>query len=101
MFPMFRVLAQMLDLQNKGQVPNDYRIILTLLLTPASRQQEGRIPGLVRPTENLLGTGQCTNVCDRASWICAGSGATALDTFQLNDVWGFEFLQSVFLNVNT
>ena len=98
---VFQVLAQMLDLQNKGQVPNDYRSILNLLLTPASWQQKGSIPGLVRLLKAFLAR-------DSAQMFAAGQMGSVLAVVQqrlipskLNDAWGFELLQSVFLNVNT
>jgi exportin-2 (importin alpha re-exporter) len=98
---IFQVLAQMLDLQNNGQVPNDYRSILTLLLTPASWQQKGSIPGLVRLLKTFLAR-------DSAQMIAAGQVGSVLAVVQqrlipskLNDAWGFELLQSVFLNVDT
>jgi exportin-2 (importin alpha re-exporter) len=90
----------MLDLQNKGQIPNDYRSILTLLLTPASWQQKGSIPGLVRLLKTFLAR-------DSAQMFAAGQVGSVLAVVQqrlipskLNDTWGFELLQSVFLNVN-
>jgi hypothetical protein len=43
---------------------------------------EGKRSRLNPATENLPGTGQCTNVCGGASWIGASSGTTALDIFQ-------------------
>ena len=91
----------MLDLQGKGQVPNEYRSILTLLLTPASWQQKGSIPGLVRLLKSFL-------TRDSAQMFAAGQIASVLAVVQqrlmpskLNDAWGFELLQSVFLNVKT
>ena len=91
----------MLELQKKGQVPDDYRSILTLLLTPASWQQKGSIPGLVRLLKTFLAR-------DSAQMFAAGQVGSVLAVVQqrlipskLNDAWGFELLQSVFLNVNT
>lgn len=91
----------MLDLQNKGQVPNDYRSILIHLLTPASWQQKGSIPGLVRLLKTFLAR-------DSEQMFAAGQVGSVLAVVQqrlipskLNDAWGFELLQSVFLNVNT
>jgi len=98
---VFQILAQMLDLQKKGQVPDEYRSILTLLLTPASWQQKGSIPGLVRLLKTFLAR-------DSAQMFAAGQVGSVLAVVQqrlipskLNDAWGFELLQSVFLNVNT
>ena len=72
----------MLDLQNKGQVPNDYR----------------SIPGLVRLLKAFLAR-------DSAQMFAAGQVASVLAVVQqrlipskLNGAWGFELLQSVFLN---
>ena len=98
---VFQVLAQMLDLQNKGQVPDDFRSILPLLLTPASWQQKGSIPGLVRLLKTFLAR-------DSAQMFAAGQVGSVLAVVQqrlipskLNDAWGFELIQSVFLNVKT
>ena len=91
----------MLDLYTTGQVSNEYRSILTFLLTPASWQQKGSIPGLVRLLKTFLAR-------DSVQMFAAGQVASVLAVVQqrlipskLNDVWGFELLQSVFLNVNT
>ena len=91
----------MLDLQTKGQVPNEYRSILTFLLTPASWQQKGSIPGLVRLLKAFL-------TRDSAQMFAAGQVGSVLAVVQqrlvpskLNDAWGFELLQSVFSNVKT
>ena len=91
----------MLDLQNKGQVPDDFRSILPLLLTPASWQQKGSIPGLVRLLKTFLAR-------DSAQMFAAGQVGSVLAVVQqrlipskLNDAWGFELIQSVFLNVKT
>ena len=96
-----QVLSEMLDLQNKGQVSNDYRSILTLLLTPASWQRKGSIPGLVRLLKTFLAR-------DSAQMFAAGQVRSVLAVVQqrliaskLNDAWGFELPQSVVLNVNT
>lgn len=98
---VFQVLAQMLDLHTEGQVPIEYRSILTFLLTPASWQQKGSIPGLVRLLKTFL-------TRDSAQMFAAGQVASVLAVVQqrlmpskLNDAWGFELIQSVFLNVNT
>lgn len=97
---VFQVLAQMLELHKGGQVPQQYRSILPLLLTPAVWQQKGSIPGLVRLLKAFL-------VQDSTQMAIAGQIAPVLAVAQQrlipsknNDAWGIELLQSVVLHVN-
>ena len=88
----------MLELQKKGQVSDEYRSILTLLLTPASWQQKGCIPCLFRPLKIFLAQ-------DSAQMFAAGQvgSESVLGVVQhrlipsrLNDALCFELFQSVF-----
>jgi exportin-2 (importin alpha re-exporter) len=81
------------------EVPVQYWSLLPLLLTPAIWQQKGSIPGLVKLLKAFLAR-------DSASMLAAGQVASVLAVVQqrlipskLNDVWGFELLQSVVQNV--
>ncbi|KAJ7801877.1 CAS/CSE protein [Mycena olivaceomarginata] len=91
---VFQLLAQMLSLHS-GDVPDQYRPLLPLLFTPATWQQKGSIPGLVRLLKAFLAR-------DSAQMMAAGQIANVLAVVQqrlipskLNDVWGFELLQAV------
>ncbi|KAG6828872.1 hypothetical protein H0H92_006481 [Tricholoma furcatifolium] len=95
---VFQVLAQMLDL-NKTGVPAQFRELLPFLLVPAVWQQKGSIPGLVKLLKAFLAR-------DSAQMLAAGQVASVLAVVQqrlipskINDVWGFELLESVVLNV--
>ncbi|PIL29858.1 hypothetical protein GSI_08065 [Ganoderma sinense ZZ0214-1] len=90
----FQILAQMLDLHT-GEVPPEYRGLLPLLLTPASWQQKGSIPGLVKLLKAFLSH-------DAKSMVAAGQLTQVLGVVQqrlipskINDGWGFELIQAV------
>ncbi|KAH8102322.1 Cse1-domain-containing protein [Cristinia sonorae] len=91
---VFQLFAQMLDMHT-DTVPAAYRELLSFLLTPASWQQKGSIPGLVkllkaflaRDTAHVISTGQYTAILAVIQQRLIPS--------KLNDVWGFELLQSV------
>ncbi|EJF64481.1 importin alpha re-exporter, partial [Dichomitus squalens LYAD-421 SS1] len=91
---VFQILAQMLDLHT-GEVPAEYRSLLPFLLTPASWQQKGSIPGLVKLLEAFLSH-------DAKSMVAAGQLTQVLGVIQqrlipskINDGWGFELLEAV------
>ncbi|KAJ7623365.1 CAS/CSE protein [Roridomyces roridus] len=95
---VFQLLAQMLSLHS-GDVPEQYRPLLPLLFTPASWQQKGSIPGLVKLLKAFLAR-------DSVQMMASGQIASTLAVVQqrlipskLNDVWGFELLQTVVLYV--
>ncbi|KAJ7180497.1 CAS/CSE protein [Mycena filopes] len=95
---VFQLLAQMLSLHT-GDVPAQYRPLLPLLFTPASWQQKGSIPGLVKLLKAFLAR-------DSIQMMAAGQIASVLAVVQqrlipskLNDVWGFELLQAVVMFV--
>ncbi|KAJ7043405.1 CAS/CSE protein [Mycena alexandri] len=95
---VFQLLAQMLSLHT-GDVPAQYRPLLPLLFTPASWQQKGSIPGLVKLLKAFLAR-------DSPQMMAAGQIASVLAVVQqrlipskLNDVWGFELLQGVVMFV--
>jgi len=84
---------------HSGDVPEQYRPLLPLLFTPATWQQKGSIPGLVRLLKAFLAR-------DSAQMMAAGQIANVLAVVQqrlipskLNDVWGFELLQGVVMFV--
>lgn len=91
---VFQILAQMLELHT-SDVPPDYRAILPFLLTPASWQQKGSIPGLVkllkaflaRDAPQMVSTGQYTSILAVVQQRLIPS--------KINDGWGFELLQAV------
>lgn len=84
----------MLELQT-GVVPAAYRDLLPFLLTPASWQQKGSIPGLVKllkaflahDAKQLTSTGQYTAMLAVVQQRLIPSN--------LHDGWGFELLQAV------
>nr|VWP01251.1 Succinate-semialdehyde dehydrogenase (EC [Ganoderma boninense] len=91
---VFQILAQMLDLHT-DEVPAEYRSLLPILLTPASWQQKGSIPGLVKLLKAFLSH-------DAKSMVAAGQLTQVLGVVQqrlipskINDGWGFELLQAV------
>jgi exportin-2 (importin alpha re-exporter) len=95
---VFQLLAQMLSLHS-GDVPAQYRPLLPLLFTPATWQQKGSIPGLVKLLKAFLAR-------DSIQMMAAGQIANVLAVVQqrlipskLNDVWGFELLQGVVMFV--
>src|ERR1700722_20643239 len=91
---VFQILAQMLQL-HKGDVPAEYRSLLSFLLSPAIWQQKGSIPGLVkllrvflaRDVIQLVSTGQFTSILAIVQQRLIPS--------KLHDAWGFELLQGV------
>ncbi|TFK20990.1 importin alpha re-exporter [Coprinopsis marcescibilis] len=92
----FQVLAQMLELHERGQVPPEYAGLLPFLLTPAVWQQKGSVPGLVKLLKAFLSRSS-------ASMYASGQIPSVLAVVQqrlipskLNDAWGFELLQAVF-----
>lgn len=96
---VFQVLAQMLELHTTD-VPSDYRSLLPFLLQPAIWQQKGSIPGLVKLLKAFLAR-------DSQQMVAAGQLASVLGILQqrlipskVNDVWGFELLQSVVEHVS-
>ncbi|KAJ6581319.1 CAS/CSE protein [Mycena capillaripes] len=95
---VFQLLAQMLSLHT-GDVPDQYRPLLPLLFTPATWQQKGSIPGLVKLLKAFLAR-------DSTQMMASGQIANVLAVVQqrlipskLNDVWGFELLQAVVMFV--
>lgn len=84
----------MLELHT-SDVPVAYRELLSFLLTPASWQQKGSIPGLVkllkaflaRDAKQMVATGQYTAVLAVVQQRLIPS--------KINDDWGFELLQAV------
>ncbi|KAJ7281661.1 CAS/CSE protein [Mycena rebaudengoi] len=95
---VFQMLAQMLSLHGMD-VPAQYRPLLPLLFTPASWQQKGSIPGLVKLLKAFLAR-------DSTQMMASGQIASVLAVVQqrlipskLNDAWGFELLQGVVMFV--
>lgn len=78
-----------------GEIPTAYRELLPFLLTPASWQQKGSIPGLVkllkaflaRDAKQMVATGQYTAVLAVVQQRLIPS--------KLNDSWGFDLLEAV------
>lgn len=96
---VFQVLAQMLELHTTD-VPSDYRSLLPFLLQPAIWQQKGSVPGLVKLLKAFLAR-------DSQQMVASGQIASVLGILQqrlipskVNDVWGFELLQSVVQHVS-
>lgn len=95
---VFQILSQMLEL-HASDIPPTYRELQPFLLLPASWQQKGSIPGLVRllkaflkrDTAQLVATNQFTGVLAVVQQKLIPS--------KLNDSWGFELLQSVVQNI--
>ena len=84
----------MLELHSDA-IPATYRSLLPFLLTPASWQQKGSIPGLVKLLKAFIAR-------DAAQIVSAGQHGAILGVVQqrlipskVNDVWGFELLQAV------
>lgn len=80
-------------------VPVAYRELLGFLLTPASWQQKGSVPGLVKLLKAFLSR-------DAGHMISTGQFTAVLAVVQqrlipskINDVWGFQLLQSVVQNI--
>lgn len=78
-------------------VPSDYRSLLPLLLNPASWQQKGSIPGLVKLLTAFIAR-------DGAAMIAASQVTPVLGVVQqrlipskLNDEFGFILLQAIAL----
>ncbi|KAF8992756.1 armadillo-type protein [Cyathus striatus] len=91
---VFQVLAQMLEFR-KDVVAPQYRALMQILITPATWQQKGSIPGLVRLLKAFLSR-------DAEHMTASGQLAGVLAVVQqrlipskLNDAWGFELLQAV------
>ena len=95
---VFQLLSQMLELHTTT-IPLEYRDILPSLLMPATWQQKGSIPGLVRflraflakDTQALVQNDQVKNILAVVQQRLVPS--------KLNDAWGFELLKSVVQNV--
>ena len=86
---IFQILGQMLELHT-NDVPVAYRELLGLLLVPASWQQKGSIPGLVKLLKAFLAR-------DAAHIVQTGQFTAILAVVQqrlipskINDVWGFQ-----------
>lgn len=84
----------MLELHS-DTIPATYRSLLPFLLTPASWQQRGSIPGLVKLLKAFIAR-------DAPQIVSAGQHTAILAVVQqrlipskVNDAWGFELLQSV------
>lgn len=84
----------MLELHT-SDIPAEYRSLLPFLLTPAVWQQKGSIPGLVKLLKAFI-------VRDATQMVSGGQMASVLAVVQqrlvpskVNDVWGFELLQTV------
>ncbi|KAK7678006.1 hypothetical protein QCA50_018946 [Cerrena zonata] len=95
---IFQILAQMLEFHTTD-VPVAYRELIGLLLMPASWQQKGSIPGLVKLIKAFLAR-------DAGHMVTTGRFAAVLGVVQqrlipskINDVWGFQLLQSVVQNI--
>ncbi|THH29169.1 hypothetical protein EUX98_g5041 [Antrodiella citrinella] len=95
---VLQLLAQMLDMHT-DTVPAAYRDLLPVLLTPASWQQKGSIPGLVKLLKAFLAR-------DASQIISSGHYTAILAVVQqrlipskINDAWGFELLQAVLQNI--
>lgn len=95
---VFQLLAQMLELHT-SDVPAAYRELLPFLLTPASWQQKGSIPGLVKLLKAFLAR-------DAKQMVASGQYTAVLAVVQqrlipskINDGWGFELLQAVVQNI--
>lgn len=91
---VFQVLGQMLE-YHTADVPVAYRDLLPFLLTPASWQQKGSVPGLVKLLKAFL-------ACDAPQLVATGQFTAVLAIVQqrlipskLNDSWGFDLLQAV------
>lgn len=95
---VFQLMSQMLEL-HASDVPADYRTLLPFLLQPASWQQKGSIPGLVRLLKAFLKR-------DGRQMAASGQFTSVLAVVQqklipsrINDTWGFELLQAILLNI--
>ena len=89
----------MLELQT-SDIPAAYRELLPFLLTPASWQQKGSVPGLVKLLEAFLAR-------DARQMVATGQYSAVLAVVQqrlipskLNDGWGFELLQAVVQHIS-
>ena len=78
-----------------SSVPDAYRSLLPLLFTPATWQQKGSIPGLVKLLRAFLAR-------DAKGMFAAGQIANVLAVVQqrlipsrLNDAYGFQLLEGV------
>ncbi|KAI5826864.1 Cse1-domain-containing protein [Schizophyllum commune Tattone D] len=91
---VFQLLAQMLE-AHPSSVSDAYRSLLPLLFTPATWQQKGSIPGLVKLLRAFLAR-------DAKGMFAAGQIANVLAVVQqrlipsrLNDAYGFQLLEGV------
>ena len=84
----------MLEL-HKNDVPVEYRSLLPFLLTPASWQQKGSIPGLVKLLKAFLARDSTQLVATGQYLAILGVVQQRLIPSKLNDAWGFDLLQSV------
>ncbi|KAH6910802.1 importin alpha re-exporter [Coprinopsis sp. MPI-PUGE-AT-0042] len=96
---VFQVLAQMLELHESGQAPASYMGLLPVLLTPTAWQQKGSIPGLVRLLRAFLSRTSDTMVAGGQIANVLAVVQQRLIPSKMNDSWGFELLQAVFLYV--
>jgi len=88
----------MLELQ-RGPVPEGYRSLLPLLLTPAPWAQKGSIPGLVRYIKSMLERdGQEIARTEQFAPMLAVAQQRLIPS-KINDAWGFELLQAVVKNI--
>ena len=95
---VLQIMSQMLELHT-GAIPPNYGVFLPLLLTPIPWQQKGSIPALVRLIKAYLSK-------DAPSIIRNGQLTSILAVIQqrlipskMNDVYGFELLQAVVMDI--
>ncbi|THH02005.1 hypothetical protein EW026_g797 [Hermanssonia centrifuga] len=91
---VFQLLAQMLELQT-ADIPAAYRELLPFLLTPASWQQKGSIPGLVKLLKAFLARDSKQMVATSQYTAILAVVQQRLIPSKLNDGWGFELLEAV------
>ncbi len=84
----------MLELQT-ADIPAAYRELLPFLLTPASWQQKGSIPGLVKLLKAFLARDSKQMVATSQDTAILALVQQRLIPSKLNDGWGFELLEAV------
>ncbi|KAG9044436.1 importin-alpha export receptor [Tulasnella sp. UAMH 9824] len=91
---VFQILAQMLE-SHSATLPDAYRSLLGVLLTPAVWGQRGNVPALVRLVNAFLAKDAARMEAEGQVKTVVAIVQSRLIPSKLNDQYGFELLQTI------
>lgn len=91
---VFQILAQMLE-SHTATLPDAYRSLLGVLLTPAVWAQRGNVPALVRLVNAFLAKDAARMEAEGQVKTVVAIVQSRLIPSKLNDQYGFELLQTI------